>query len=166
MKITTVEPWVEEPLQRFVNEARVRIALLLHPSGQVVAQCGFSRSVEVAAACALAAAIHASAGELGRTLDGAPFREMHHAGRERQVFIAVAPTPRTAYVFLTVFDGESSLGLVRMFFERLQHELASASAAAPAPAGPVLTGDFEGDLNRSLATLFGGEGPRPRLAPM
>ena len=47
----------------------------------MLAQHGFARSVDVMSACALAAGIHASAGELGRMLDGTPFRGLHHAGR-------------------------------------------------------------------------------------
>jgi hypothetical protein len=52
MNIATVEPWVEAPLKRYVDDARARLALLLHPSGQVVAQAGFTREVDVMSACA------------------------------------------------------------------------------------------------------------------
>ena len=68
MSITAVETWVEAPLRKFVEEARTVLGLLLHPSGQVVAQFGFARAVDVMSACALAAAIHASSGEVGRTI--------------------------------------------------------------------------------------------------
>ncbi|HTG53845.1 MAG TPA: roadblock/LC7 domain-containing protein, partial [Gemmatimonadaceae bacterium] len=87
MRTHVAEPWVEAPLQGFVDDARVLFALLLHPSGQVMGQFGFTRAVDVMAACALAAGIHASAGQLGRELDGQPFRELYHAGRDRQIFI-------------------------------------------------------------------------------
>src|SRR5881275_2354747 len=66
MKIAAVEAWVEVPLRRYVDDARARLALLLHPSGQVLAQAGFTREVDVMTACALAAASHATSGELGR----------------------------------------------------------------------------------------------------
>ena len=62
------------------------------------------------------------------------------------------------YICLTVFDEESSLGLVRMYFDDLSREL---EAAAPAPAettAPVLAVDFEADLNKNLAMLFGRGG--------
>ena len=97
MTVAVVENWVEEPLRRFVSDARVRLALLLHPSGQVLGQSGFTRAVDVMSACALAAAIHASAGELGKQLDGKPFHVLHHAGRERQIFIAPAQTRRCCW---------------------------------------------------------------------
>lgn len=154
MSFAVVEGWVEEPLKRFVDDARVLLALMLHPSGQVLAQHGFTRAVDVMSACALAAGIHASAGELGRMLDGKPFGALHHAGRERQIFLAAAQTPRGPYVLLTVFDRESSLGIVQLYFEELRGRL---SAAAPdlVERPPVLDVNFEGDLNRNLAALFG-----------
>lgn len=153
--IAAVESWVEAPMRRFVEDARVTLALLLYPSGQVMAQHGFARAVDVMSACALAAAIHASSGELGRQLDGRPFTGLHHAGADRQIFLAQAPTPRGPLVFLTVFDRESSLGLVRLYFEEFVAALAEAAPPPPERQEPVLASNFEGELNRNLAALFG-----------
>jgi predicted regulator of Ras-like GTPase activity (Roadblock/LC7/MglB family) len=150
---SVAESWVEQPLRRFVDDARVRFALLVHPSGQVLGQHGFARSTDVMAACALAAAIHASAGAIGRELSAEPFIELHHAGADRQVFIAEVRTPRGAHVLLAVFDRETSLGLVRLYYGEFRSALA---AAAPATvSGPILSEDFERELNHSLAALFG-----------
>lgn len=154
MLMTVAEPWVEGPLQCFVDDARVRFALLLHPSGQVLGQFGFTRAVDVMAACALAAAIHASAAQLGRELDGRPFRELYHAGRQRQIFISEASTARGPFVLLTAFDEESSLGLVQVYFRDFQRALAAAAPPLEALV-PPLGEDLERDLNRSLAILFG-----------
>lgn len=153
--IAAVESWVEAPMRAFVEEARVALALLLYPSGQVMAQHGFARAMDVMSACALAAAIHASSGELGKQLDGKPFTGLHHAGQDRQIFLAQAPTPRGPLVFLTVFDRESSLGLVRLYFEEFVAALAEAAPAEPVRQEPVLATNFEGELNRNLAALFG-----------
>src|SRR5437764_2626888 len=98
MNIAVVEEWVEAPLRRFVEDARARMALLLHPSGQVLAQAGFTRAVDVMTACALAAAVHATAGELGRQVDGQAFRGLHHAGEGKQLFLAPAQTARGSYI--------------------------------------------------------------------
>jgi hypothetical protein len=150
-----VESWIEGPLKQFVVDAQVDIALLLHPSGQVLAQHGFTRSVDVMSACALAAGIHATGAELGRMVDGRPFRGLHYAGTARQMFLAEAQSQRGAYIFLTVFGPESSLGLVRLYFDELVTGLAAAAPTErPAPA-PALAEQFERDLNRNLAVLFG-----------
>jgi hypothetical protein len=152
---TAVEPWIEAPLGQFVRDAGVHLALLLHPNGQVLAQHGFTRAVDIMSACALASAIHVSSCALGMQLDGKPFSGLHHAGAERQIFLAETQTPRGPYIFLTVFDGRSSLGLVRMYFEELCANLASAAPPPPPSFAPMLAEDFELELSRNLAALFG-----------
>ena len=142
MNIATVEPWVEAPLRRFVDDARARLALLLHPSGQVVAQAGFTREVDVLTACALAAASHATSGELGKRVDGHAFRSLHYAGPDRQLFLSPVNTARGAYICLTVFNAESSLGLVRMYFQELCHDLAAAEPPPPTTPRPTIANDF------------------------
>jgi hypothetical protein len=144
MNTTVVESWIEGPLRQFLDDAGVELALLLHPSGQVLAQHGFARSVDVMSACALAAGIHATGGELGRMVDD-----------KRQIFVAEARSPRGAYIFLTVFGSESSIGLVRLYFDELVKALTvAAPPEGPAPE-PALAEHFERDLNRNLAVLFG-----------
>lgn len=156
--VTVSETWVEEPLARFVDEARVMFALLIHPSGQVLGQHGFTRAVDVMSACALAAAIHASSEALGREMQAPAFGQLHHAGSNRQIFLARTPTPRGDYVLFSVFDRATSLGLVRVYFDEFRLALA---AVAPAQAAePALAANFEQELNRSLATLFGRARPR------
>ena len=140
---------------RFIDDARVRLVLLLETSGRVLAQHGFTRSIDVMSACALAAAIHASAAEIGRQLDGNPFTTLHHPGTERQIFLGELPTARGAHILLTVFDDATSIGLVRLYFTELSKRLAAAAPAKLAPAPTPSLVDFESDLNRNLAKLFG-----------
>jgi hypothetical protein len=157
VKLSVVENWVEGPLKQFVDEARVQLAVLLNASGQVLGQYGFTRSVDVMTACALAAAASASAGELGRYVEGKPFVGIHYAGRERQIFIGEVPARGKPLLLLTVFDDESSLGLVQLFFGELCAGLAAAMPAETTQA-PALAEDFERDLNRNLALMFGRAG--------
>ena len=149
-----VEPWMEEPLRQFVRDSGASLALIANPSGQVMGQIGFTRAVDVMSACALAAAINASSTELGRMLDGRPFRGLHQPGASRQSYLAYDQTVRGPYLFLTVFDDASSLGLVRVFFDEFRVRFADAAPPPEAPK-PVLVADFERDLNRNLAVLFG-----------
>jgi hypothetical protein len=87
-------------------------------------------------------------------LDGRPFGGLHHAGRVRQIFLGQAETARGPYIFLTVFDAASSLGLVQLYFEEFRGRLAVA-APPPVQVEPVLQENFEMELNRNLAVLFG-----------
>ncbi|MDB4916203.1 MAG: hypothetical protein JWM95_3847 [Gemmatimonadetes bacterium] len=155
MITSVVESWIETPLRHFVDDAGVELALLLHPSGQVLAQHGFARSVDVMSACALAAGIHATSDELGRMLDERPFAGLHHVGVSRQIFLAEARSRRGAYIFLTVFGAESSIGMVRLYFDELAARLVAAAPPEGATPAPALAEHFEQDLNRNLAVLFG-----------
>lgn len=152
---SSVEAWIEAPIKKFVEESGVVFALLLHPTGSVLAQHGFSRAMDIMAACALASAIHVSSQELGKLLDGKPFNGLHHGSTQRQVFLAETETQRGLYIFLTVFDSNSSLGLVRMYFDEFRQNLAKAAPPLPANAGPTLNENFEQELNKNLAIMFG-----------
>jgi hypothetical protein len=149
----SVAPWLEGPLGEFVRESRVGLAVALEPSGRVLAQHGFTRSLDVMAICSLVAAIHASASELGRQANGTPFGPLHHGAGGRQVFMAPASVGSATVLLLAVFDERTSLGIVRHFFSAFTRALAGVNDGELS-TGPM-TGDFERDLGRNLAVLFG-----------
>lgn len=149
-----VELWTLEPLRKFVGEAGARLALLTTPAGQVIAQHGFTRAVDVMSAAALGAAIAASTAEITRMLEERQFKALAHQGQDHGIFLANFPTPRGFMLALVVYGGDSSIGLVQLFFDELVRDLAAACPSA-APARPALAADFERDLNQSLAALFG-----------
>ena len=149
----SVAPWLDAPLGEFVRQARVGLAVALEPSGRVLAQHGFTRSLDVMAICSLVAAIHASASELGRQSNGVPFGPLHHGGAGRQVFLAPASAGSGTVLLLVVFDDRTSLGIVRHFFSAFSEALRRVTESELTP-GPM-TGDFERDLGRNLAMLFG-----------
>ena len=148
-----VDPWAERPLSKFVHEAGARLALLMTPAGQVFAQYGFTRAVDVMAAAALGAAIVASTGQVAKLLDEPLFSVLNHQGKRHGIFLAGFDTPPGRMVLLAVYGPESSPGLVQLFFEEFTREVATA---CPAPEAPrkVLAADFERELNESLAALF------------
>ena len=128
MSARAVEAWALEPLNRFVHEAQVRLVLLMTPAGQVLAQSGFSRAVDVMSAAALGAAIMASTGELAKQLGQRAFAAVNHQGVRHGIFLSGFSAGRAPLVGLVVYDLDvSSLGLVQLFFEQLAAELAAAS---------------------------------------
>jgi hypothetical protein len=156
---TVAEAWVAAPLTRLKDDARLISGVLLYPSGRAVGQFGFSNAADVMSICALTSAINASARELGRQLDGKPFYEMHHGGAGKQVFMARASAGAQEFLFVGVFDQESSFGVVEIYFAEFQKALEKLQPQKISTgAGP--SGDFEGELNRSLDALFGPIGKR------
>jgi hypothetical protein len=153
--IRAVELWTLDPLTTYVAEAGARLVLLMTPAGQVLAQSGFARAVDVMAASALGAAIMASTTELARLLGQPPFAALNHQGVRHGIFLSGFATDRGPLVALVVYDLDvSSLGLVQLFFEQLVADLRAASPKAGATKS-VLAADFERELNESLNVLFG-----------
>jgi hypothetical protein len=149
-----IEPWVEQPLTAFLAESAARVTLLMTSSGQVVAQHGFTRSLDVMSAAALGAGIMASTAELARVMGTRPLDAVVHQGSAQGVYLSAFETPRGRWIGLVVFGPETSLGLVQMFFARLSKDLVRAVPAAE-PARQVLAENFEHELNSSLRALFG-----------
>lgn len=150
----SIEPWVVEPLDAFLAESSARVVLLMTASGQVIAQHGFTRALDVMSAAALGAGIMASAQELARVVTWPAFTTVVHQGARQGHFLARFETPRGVWIGLVVFGPETSLGLVQLFFSQLVDQLRQA-APDPAPRREVLAADFERELNTSLRSLFG-----------
>ena len=150
-----LEPWVTDPLVELVRESAARVALVMTASGQVIAQHGFTRSLDVMAAAALGAGILATTGQLAGLLgDGRDFGAVVHQGPAQGVWLAGFDTPRGRWIALVVFGRESTVGLVRMFFERFAARVAAATPDT-APSREVLAEGFERELDDSLRALFG-----------
>jgi len=149
-----LEPWVVEPLQTFLAESSARLTLLMTTSGQVVAQHGFSRSLDVMTAAALGAAIVASTEELARLMGATRFGALVHHGAHQSCLLASFATPRGRWIGLVVFGPETSVGIVQLFFDQMVGELADAAPREPVLA-PALAENFEQELNESLRALFG-----------
>jgi predicted regulator of Ras-like GTPase activity (Roadblock/LC7/MglB family) len=145
------------PIESFVHDSRVRITLLVTGSGQVLAQHGFSSSYEVMNVASLAAAANAASNALAGLMQVDPWKHMHHAGREQEIFLAPLNTPIEKLTLVAIFDSASSLGLVQFFFGRLADEI----EALPALGGALQSEDqvsFESDLQRGLDRIFSSEG--------
>ena len=144
---------LRRPMETFVRESRVRTAILLNHAGQVLARHGFTRSYDVTNVAALAAAAHASAHALAELTGAGRWMHLHHAGRETQLFLAPIETGDSQLVLVAIFDDESTLGLVQLFFDRL----VEAIQEVPELSGPVPTGDadgFERDLEAGIERLL------------
>lgn len=150
----SIEPWVEAPLKSFVAESQARTALLMTSSGQVVAQYGFTRSLDVMTAAALGAGIVASTRELAREIRAGSFGAVVHQGPRLGVYLMPFSLPAAQWIGLVVFGPDTSLGMVQLFFGRMIDDLIK-SAPRETPTRELLPETFEDDLNASLRALFG-----------
>ncbi|MBR9990529.1 MAG: roadblock/LC7 domain-containing protein [Gemmatimonadetes bacterium] len=137
------------PIQVFVRESRVRIALLVSGAGQVLAQHGFARGYHVMNVASLAAATHASSHALAGLAGAGRWEHLYHGGRERQLFLAPLRTPVGELILVVIFDADSSLGIVRLFYENLEKEVSALPAFQDRNA-KTDHGSFERDLEAGL----------------
>jgi predicted regulator of Ras-like GTPase activity (Roadblock/LC7/MglB family) len=146
-----------EPMKTFVRDSRVRTAVLVNRSGQVLTHHGFGRSYDIGNVASLAAAAHASAHALAELTGAGRWMHLHHAGKENQLFLAPFATGAEELVLVAIFDQDSTLGLVQLFFDRL----VEAIGEIPELGGPLTPGDvetFESDLEAGLDRLFPEQG--------
>lgn len=140
---------LQEPMESFVRESRVRTALLVNRSGQVLAHHGFARGFDVTNVAALAAAAHSSAEALAGLTGAEQWMHLHHAGQERQLFLAPFGTGGDQLVLVAIFDRDSTLGLVQLFFDRLTEAVREIPELRTTLRGSELEA-FESDLEASL----------------
>lgn len=141
------------PMKDFVREARVRTALLVNHSGQILAQHGFSRGFDVGDVATLAAAAHSSAHALAELTESGRWMHLHHAGRQKQIFLAPFEVGGQALILVAIFDDESTLGLVQLFYDRL----VEAIRELPELRDHLPEGDAEGferDLEAGVERLL------------
>ena len=149
-----IEPWVADPLQAFLDDSNARLTLLMTTAGQVIAQDGFTRSVDVMAASALGAGIIASLDALAEVMGTDRFNAVLHQGSRQSLYLRPFDTPRGRWIGLVVFGTETSAGLVQVFFRELAERIAAAAPANGSSTAP-LAATFEHELNASLRSLFG-----------
>lgn len=144
---------LDGPMRTFVRESRVRTAVLLNHSGQVLTHHGFGRSYDIGSVAALAAAAHSSAHALAELTGAGRWIHMHHAGEQNQLFLAPFSTGSEELILVAIFDPASTLGLVQLYFDRL----AEAIQEIPELGRPLERGDvrsFESDLEAGLERLL------------
>lgn len=144
---------LEEPMKVFVRESRVRTAILVNQSGQILARHGFSEGFDAGDVATLAAATHASAHALAELTDSGRWVHLHHAGREKQLFLAPFRVGAEELILVAIFDDTSTLGLVQLFFDRLVEAIRSVpELVSERTEGEV--DEFERDLEAGVERLL------------
>ena len=155
-----LEPWVVAPLQTFLAESAARLTLLMTSSGQVVAQHGFSRSLDVMTAAALGAGIVASTEELARLMGASAVRG---AGAPRAAGRAACspPSPRRGAGGSAWWcsDRRRRWDIVQLFFDQMVQRARRGGAAGAAARPPMLAGKLRARARRepqsALRTVAG-----------
>ncbi len=155
LNLRQIQEAFSTPLVDFVNESGVALAVLINRSGQVLAQHGFDRVFDLVGVASLAAGINASSRALAMQLGEEQFEHLHHAGSRRQLFLGHFDSAAGQLMLVAVFDGNSSIGLVRLFFEEFVGQIRRLPSMDVSRKS-VSAGDFETELETSLDRFFKG----------
>jgi tetratricopeptide (TPR) repeat protein len=142
---------LEPAIETFVRDTRVRLVLVIDPSGRLVAQHGASHDLDIAAFASLAAGIQAAAGEVARMMGQSSFSQLYQGKGEHQIFLGEIRIPHGALLLLSVFGAESPVGLVRTIFRETAEALAAAEW--PEPFEKSTAGSLESELARGVDRL-------------
>ena len=141
------------PIDTFVLETRVRLALVADTSGRIILQRGFSKDLELASFASLAAGINAAGTELARMLGESSFEQLYQGRAEHQIFLGTLPTPHGPLLLLATFGAETTIGLVRALHEELVASVRGLvwPAATRTVAPESLDSGLAAGLDRALA---------------
>ena len=124
-------------LGRLCEEAKARAAFLVDPNGRLLADSGGTANLDTTALASLVAGSMAATGSLAQLLGERGFSGLYLEGARAHLYLAVV---EEGAILVVVFDGGSSLGLVRFRVKRAIDEvgriLADAALHARGGKGP------------------------------
>jgi predicted regulator of Ras-like GTPase activity (Roadblock/LC7/MglB family) len=112
---------LDQLLTTFVGESQVTCALLLDRTGRLLTTAGDVEGLDGTSFASLAAADFAASDQLAELLGEQEFSALYHAGDVRSMYLADIVG---IAVLATMFDGGTTLGMVRLKTRTLVPQLA------------------------------------------
>jgi predicted regulator of Ras-like GTPase activity (Roadblock/LC7/MglB family) len=107
-------------LGRLCEEAKARAAFLVDPNGRLLADSGGGADLDTTALASLVAGSMAATGSLAQLLGERGFSGLFLEGARTHLYLAMVGE---GAILVVVFDGSSSLGLVRFRVKRAIDEI-------------------------------------------
>lgn len=118
---------IEEVLGRFLAESGATEALLIDRGGHPLARSGTSTSLDVVSVAALAAGAFGSTGAMAQLLGETEFSVLFHEGVRQSINVS---TVDASTILLAIFDGRTTVGMVRLFAKEANKAVAAILADA------------------------------------
>lgn len=137
-------------LQRFLYESNARCALLVDRAGQLVATVGEQPAFDPTAFATLTAADFSANDQLARLIGESDFNTLFHQGERESMYLADIVR---RVILVVLFDGRTTLGLVRLKTKGAVDELARVFDQAfgrvqPPTAMPGVLAGAEDEIDR------------------
>jgi predicted regulator of Ras-like GTPase activity (Roadblock/LC7/MglB family) len=107
-------------LGKMVVSAAAHCVFLIDRSGQLIAHSGNPSTVDVAALSALTAANFGATAEIAKLLGEDEFNLLFHKGNKENIYFSGVGEH---LIIVTIFDNQTSLGLVRLRVNKIAEEL-------------------------------------------
>lgn len=138
------------PLERFVRESRVRLAVVMDRTGRIIVRQGFTGALDLAGFASLGAGIHSASGALAGMLGQQRFEQLYQGAGDNQLFVAPLETTAGELLLAAVFGPDATIGMVRVLFSDLARDVAELPLSiGAAPARPDAA-SFEATLQSGL----------------
>ena len=142
-------------LERLLDEAGARTALIVDRTGQMLATAGETPSFDPVAFASLTAADFSANDQLARMLGESEFGALFHQGERESLYLADVAR---RVILVVLFDTRTTLGLVKLrvrpVVERLGDLFAEIFGRRERP-GPRVEAGFLGDAEDEIDKLFG-----------
>ena len=112
---------ITQPLERFLQESNARCALLVDRTGQLVATVGEKPTFDPTAFATLTAADFSANDQLAKLIGEKEFSSLFHQGERDSMYLADVAN---RVILVVLFDGRTTLGLVRLKLKATVDELA------------------------------------------
>jgi predicted regulator of Ras-like GTPase activity (Roadblock/LC7/MglB family) len=143
-------PALEEALQEFVRESRVRFAMIIDSSGRIVLRHGLADDLDLAGFASLGAGVQSASRALAKLVGEQHFAQLVQGEGDRQLLIGTVPVGGGELILVAVLGSDATVGLVRVRFQETAREIA-AIGWRPAPgAHRSDPASFDAELNDSL----------------
>jgi predicted regulator of Ras-like GTPase activity (Roadblock/LC7/MglB family) len=111
---------ITKSLERFLQESNARCALLVDRTGQLVATVGEKPTFDPTAFATLTAADFSANDQLAKLIGEKEFNSLFHQGERESMYLADVAH---RVILVVLFDGRTTLGLVRLKMKAAVDEL-------------------------------------------
>jgi predicted regulator of Ras-like GTPase activity (Roadblock/LC7/MglB family) len=138
-------------LERFLQESNARCALLVDRTGQLVATVGEKPTFDPTAFATLTAADFSANDQLAKLIGEKEFSSLFHQGERDSMYLADVAN---RVILVVLFDGRTTLGLVRLKMKATVDELARIFRAvfergtAGQPAQPSVLAGADDEIDK------------------
>jgi len=111
---------IAQVIERLGREANAKVCYLVDKNGQLIASSGDTANIDATSLASLTAGNIAATGGLAKLLGEREFSVLFHEGEKDNLHISLVGQ---RVILVIIFDGRSSLGLVRLRVKRASQEL-------------------------------------------